>query len=441
MSQLVDLIVNARWIVTVDKQNRVLENHALIIDNGRIIAIEPINQHEYRATSTIERRNHIILPGLINAHTHAAMSLFRGLADDLPLNDWLNHHIWPAEAKWVNENFILDGTQLAMAEMIRGGTTCFNDMYFFPNVAARAANDAHMRASFAFPIIDFPSAWAQNADEYLHKGLQLHDDFRSHDLININFGPHAPYTVSDEPLKRINTISIETQMNIHMHLHETAHEVHEAQQQGKRPIQRLNDLGLLTPQFQAVHMTQLSDTEIDLIAATGAHVVHCPESNLKLASGFCPTARLINAGVNVALGTDGAASNNDLDMFSEMRTAALLAKGVAENPAAIPANTALEMATINGAKALGIDHITGSLEAGKAADFIAVDINTPETSPIYHPVSQLVYATSADKVSDTWVAGKQLMDQRQLTTLNGDSIIERCSIWQQKIATADQQQV
>lgn len=438
MSQHVDLIVNAQWIVTADKHARKLKDHALIVDKETIIAIEPIDQHDYTAAQTIERRNHILLPGLINTHTHAAMSLFRGLADDLPLMTWLNEHIWPAEGTWVDEDFVHDGSQLAIAEMIRGGTTCFNDMYFFPNVTARVANDAHIRASLSFPILDFPSAWAQSADEYIHKGLALHDDFRSHDLININFGPHAPYTVSDTPLQRIGTISVETQMGIHIHLHETAHEVEEAiTQNGKRPLQRLYELGLLTPQLQATHMTQLTDEEIDILAETGTHVVHCPESNLKLASGFCPVGRLVNKGVNVALGTDGAASNNDLDMFSEMRTAALLAKGVAGDPSAVPAETALEMATINGAKALGIDHVTGSLETGKAADFIAVTTQTPEATPFYDPISQLVYATTADKVTDSWVAGRQIMEDRFLLTMNIENIMAKCKPWQEKIAATD----
>ncbi|MCG8311802.1 MAG: TRZ/ATZ family hydrolase [Pseudomonadales bacterium] len=440
MSQQVDLIVNAKWVVTVNQKAQTFQDHALIIDNEKIIAIEPIDQHQYQSDKQLDRRQHILMPGLINAHTHAAMSLFRGLADDLPLMTWLNDHIWPAEAKWVAEDFVRDGTELAIAEMIRGGTTCFNDMYFFPNITARAALDAHIRASLAFPIMDFPSAWAQTADEYIHKGLQLHDDYRSNDLININFGPHAPYTVSDTPLTRVATISVETQMGVHIHLHETAHEVEEAAEKtGQRPIARLNAMGLLTPQLQAVHMTQLTDEEIELLAQTGTHVIHCPESNLKLASGFCPIAKLVAKGVNVALGTDGAASNNDLDMFSEMRTAALLAKGVAGNPAAIPAESALEMATINGAKALGIDDTIGSLEIGKSADFIAVSINAPETTPFYDPVSQLVYATTADKVTDSWVAGKQLMENRKLQTLSSEAILARSEAWQQKIAAADHQ--
>lgn len=438
MSQTVDLIVNARWIVTVNPEAQTFQDHALIVHKEKIVAIAPIDQHDYISDLVVERRDHIIMPGLINAHTHAAMSLFRGLADDLPLMTWLNEHIWPAEGTWVNEEFVHDGTQLAIAEMIRGGTTCFNDMYFFPNITARVANDAHIRACLAFPILDFPSAWAQSADEYIHKGLALHDDFRSHDLINVNFGPHAPYTVSDAPLQRISTVSVETQMGIHIHLHETAHEVEEAvKQTGKRPIQRLYDLGLITPQFQATHMTQLTDGDIELMAENGAHVVHCPESNLKLASGFCPVAKLVARGVNVALGTDGAASNNDLDMFGEMRTAALLAKGVAGDPAAIPADTALRMATINGARALGLDEITGSLEVGKAADFIAVNVNAPECTPFYDPVSQLVYATTADKVTDSWVAGRQVMANRMLLTLSEESIVARSQQWQQKIAATD----
>lgn len=438
MSQSVDLIVNARWIVTVDAKSRQYENHALIVDKEKIVAIAPIDQHDYVSDQVIEKRNHILMPGLVNAHTHAAMSLFRGLADDLPLMTWLNDHIWPAEGAWVNEEFVHDGTQLAIAEMLRGGTTCFNDMYFFPNVTARAANDAHIRTCLSFPILDFPSAWAQSADEYIHKGLALHDDFRSHDLININFGPHAPYTVSDTPLKRIATIAVETQMGIHIHLHETAHEVEEAvAQTGKRPIQRLFELGLLNPQFQATHMTQLTDEDIEMVAESGTHVVHCPESNLKLASGFCPVAKLVDKGVNVALGTDGAASNNDLDMFGEMRTAALLAKGVANDPAAVPADTALRMATINGAKALGLEDVTGSLEPGKAADFIAVSTTAPESTPFYDPVSQLVYSTTADKVSDSWVAGRQVMADRLLLTLHEENIITRCLGWQQKIAATD----
>jgi 5-methylthioadenosine/S-adenosylhomocysteine deaminase len=436
--QQVSTIVNARWVATVDAHNSILENQSIIIDKGRILAILPQTQTEYATQDTVNLSHHAVMPGLINAHTHAAMSLFRGLADDLPLMTWLNDHIWPAEGRWVNDDFTRDGALLAMAEMIRGGTTCFSDMYFFPTVVAKAVNEVQMRAQLAFPILDFPSSWAQNADEYLRKGLQLHDDFRHHPLIQIGFGPHAPYTVSDGPLQKVVAFSAETNMAIQMHVHETAFEVEDAtQKSGKRPLHRLHELGLLSPHLQAVHMTQLNDYEIALLAQTGTHVVHCPESNLKLASGFCPVAKLLEAGVNVALGTDGAASNNDLDMFGEMRTAALLAKGVSGNPSAVPASAALRMATINGAKALGIDSVTGSLEVGKSADLIAVQLDDVTCQPFYHLESQLVYSTPASQVTDSWVAGKRLMKNRELTTIDLPAVLVRTQEWKKKIAEAD----
>ncbi len=438
MTQQADTIINAQWIVTADSNHRVLKDHALIIKEKRIVALAPVGQHDFVAKTVVDRNHHILMPGLINAHTHAAMTLFRGLADDLPLTQWLNDHIWPAEAAWVDEPFVQDGTELAIAEMLRSGTTCFSDMYFFPNVVARTANEAHIRCAITFPVLDFPSAWANGPDDYLHRGVRLHDTYRNHDLIQVHFGPHAPYTVSDEPLKRIATISVETGMNVQIHLHETQHEVDEALDlTGLRPIERLHKLGLLTPQLQAVHMTALNDQDIRLLAENGVHVIHCPESNLKLASGFCPVARLCNAGVNVALGTDGAASNNDLDMFSEMRTAALLAKGVAGDPAAIPADEALRMATINGARALGIDDVTGSLEVGKWADVIAIDIDTPESQPLFNPVSQIVYSTHSHQVQDVWVAGDQVMASRELLTLDYEDILFKAQSWQEDIALSE----
>lgn len=436
--QQVSTIINARWAVAVDAHNSILENHSIVIDKGRILAILPQTQTQYAAQETVNLSRHAVMPGLINAHTHAAMSLFRGLADDLPLMIWLNDHIWPAEGRWVNDDFTRDGALLAMAEMIRSGTTCFSDMYFFPTVVAKAANDVQMRAQLTFPILDFPSAWAQNADEYLRKGLQLHDDFRHHPLISIGFGPHAPYTVSDGPLQKVVAFAAETNMTIQMHVHETAFEVEDAtQKSGRRPLHRLHELGLLSPHLQAVHMTQLNEYEIALLAQTGTHVVHCPESNLKLASGFCPVTKLLDAGVNVALGTDGAASNNDLDMFGEMRTAALLAKGVSGNPSAVPARTALRMATLNGAKALGIDSVTGSLEVGKSADLIAVQLDDVTCQPFYHLESQLVYSTPSSQVTDSWVAGKRLMKNRELTTIDLSAVLARTQEWKKKIAEAD----
>ncbi|MBA53255.1 MAG: N-ethylammeline chlorohydrolase [Pseudomonadales bacterium] len=432
-------VIHARWVLTMDPNQPFLENQSIAVDKGRIAAIAPRGTLSVQAAETIELSDHVVMPGLINAHGHASMTLFRGLADDLPLMEWLQNHIWPAEGRWVDEAFTQEGALLAMAEMIRSGTTCFSDMYFYPNVVAKAAASAHMRCQLSFPILDFPTNWAQNADEYLRKGLQLHDDYRNHPLINIAFGPHAPYTVSDAPLKKVAAYSVETNMAVQIHLHETAFEVEEAvKNTGQRPIARLNELGLLNPQLQAVHMTQLTDEEITLLAETGTHVIHCPESNLKLASGFCPIAKLVDAGVNVALGTDGAASNNDLDMFGEMRTAALLAKGVSQNPSAIPAQTALQMATINGARALGIDELTGSLEVGKAADMIAVHMDDVTCQPHYHVESQLVYATPASQVTDSWIGGKQVMRNRQLTTIDLEDILTKAKLWKAQIQMADE---
>lgn len=434
----IDTLIHARWIIPVVPEDAVLENHAVAIQGGRILEILPSDQAEvkYSAESSHKLTQHVLIPGLINAHTHAAMSLLRGLADDLPLMTWLNEHIWPAEGRWVSEEFVADGTRLAVAEMLRGGITCFNDMYFFPDVTGKVSAAAGMRAVVGMILIDFPSAWASNADEYLSRGLEVHDKFRNDSLITTTFAPHAPYSVSDAPLEQVRTLTdeLEPSVQVHMHLHETHDEIAQGlEQYGKRPMQRLHDLGLLSPSFLAVHMTHLEDDEIVLFADSGASVVHCPESNLKLASGFCPVAKLHQAGVNVALGTDGAASNNDLDMFSEMRTAALLAKGVSGDAAAIPAATALRMATLNGAIALGIADETGSLEVGKAADITAIDFSTLESQPIYHPISQLVYATGRDKVTDVWVAGKHLVSQGQLTTLDSREITARTREWNDKI--------
>ncbi|MES9937033.1 MAG: TRZ/ATZ family hydrolase [Sedimenticola sp.] len=436
-----DSLIHARWVIPVAPDNSVLEGYSIAVEHGRIIDILPTEQarERYRAETEHELGRHALIPGLINAHTHASMSLLRGLADDLPLMTWLNDHIWPAEGRWVNEEFIADGTRLAVAEMLKGGTTCFNDMYFFPDVTGMVSSAAGMRAVIGLILIDFPSAWAGNADEYLHRGIEVHDQFRNNHLITTAFAPHAPYSVSNAPLERVRTLADELEIPIHMHVHETADEVNQSLENfGCRPLERLADLGLVSPSLVAVHMTQLQDEEIARFAESGASVVHCPESNLKLASGFCPVGKLIDAGINVAIGTDGAASNNDLDMFSEMRTAALLAKGVSGDASVLPAATALRMATLNGAIALGIADETGSLEVGKAADITAVDLGSMDTQPLYHPVSHLVYATGRDKVSDVWVAGKQVVSGGQLTTLNQDEILSRTGEWNRKIGEIDE---
>ena len=431
-----DQIIHAQWIIPVTPEQQVLTQHALVIRDGLIRALIPSYQarQEIEADQVIELPYHALIPGLINAHTHTPMTLFRGLADDLPLMTWLNDHIWPAEQKWISEQFIADGSALAMAEMLRGGTTCFNDMYFFPQVTGAVAEKTGIRAAIGLILIDFPSAWASDADAYLSRAIEVHDQFKSNDLVHPVFAPHAPYSVSDGPLARLHTLALELNLPVHMHVHETDDEIqHSMAQYQQRPISRLDQMGLLNPDLIAVHMTQLQDEEIDRFARSGAHVVHCPESNLKLASGFCPVAKLMEAGINVALGTDGAASNNDLDMLGEVQTAALLAKAVSGNTRALPAFEALKMATLNGAMALGIGHLTGSLTTGKSADLAAIDLSRPETQPVYDPVSQIVYAAGREQVTDVWVAGKRLLHDRQLTTLDLEQVYRAANQWQKKL--------
>ncbi len=435
-----ETLIHARWVIPVEPDRRVLEYHSIAIDDGRISAIVPSAEarQSFQPRTSVNLASHALIPGLVNAHTHAAMTLLRGIADDLHLMDWLQNHIWPAERQWVSEQFVHDGTQLAIAEMLRSGTTCFNDMYFFPEVTARVAAASGIRTCVGLIMLDFPTAYADSPDQYLAKGLALHDEYRHHPLVRSAFAPHAPYTVSDPPLKKVQVLADELDLPVHMHLHETVSEVEEScSRTGRRPLDRLETLGLLSPTLTAVHMTQLHDDEIARLASAGASVVHCPESNLKLASGFCPVQKLLDAGINVALGTDGAASNNDLDMLGEMRTAALLAKAICNDAAALPAHSVLRMATLNGARALGVGDETGSLAAGKWADIAAVDLGTLETQPLYHPVSQLVYAASRNQVSDVWVAGQHLLRNRELTQLETRELIQRAHGWQTRIAAGD----
>lgn len=432
-----DTAIHASWIIPVVPHDTVLENHCVVIKDDQIVAVLPSDQLKgsYQVGQSVELSQHVLIPGLINAHGHAAMSLFRGMSDDLPLMEWLEQHVWPAEQRWVDEQFVKDGTEIAIAEMLRSGTTLFSDMYFFPNQAADAAHQAGIRAQITFPVFDMPSAWGRDANEYIHKGLEVRDAFKSSRYVEVGFGPHAPYTVGDEALIKIAMYAAELDAPVHMHLHETAHEVNDAvRDSGLRPLQRIHNLGLLTPRMQCVHMTELNDADIELLAISGAHVIHCPESNLKLASGFCPTQKLLDRGINVAIGTDSASSNNDLNMFSEIRTAALIGKVVSGDAAAISAESVLRMATINAATALGLQETLGSLEAGKQADIVAVDLSDIESQPLYCPHSQLVYTESAHRVQHVWIAGKQVLKNRQTCTLNQAELIEKAQYWQQKIS-------
>jgi len=434
--QAVDTLLHARWVIPVEPERICLEHTSLALRAGRIVDILPTAaaRTRYTANETVELPTHALIPGLVNAHTHAAMSLFRGLSDDLALMDWLTKHIWPAEAKWISPEFVRDGVRLAAAEMLKSGTTCLNDMYFFPEDTAGVLREAGLRACLGLILIDFPTNYAQTPDEYFEKGLKLHDSLRHDPLLRTAFAPHAPYSVSDASLAKVRTVNNELNLPVHMHVHETAHEVNEAvAKTGKRPLARLDELDLLGPTLAAVHMTQLTTDEIACVAEAGASVVHCPESNLKLASGFCPVHELLNAGVNVALGTDGAASNNDLDMLGELRTAALLAKAVSGDATAVPAHTALRMATLNGARAMGMDAEIGSLRHGKAADITAIDLAALPSQPVYDPISQIVYTASRDQVTDVWVAGKRLLANRTLTTLDEAAILRTVQNWRAKI--------
>ena len=430
-----DLLIHADWIVPVDSPG-ILEQHSIAVEDGRITAIAPRVEAESQiaAREVCALPGQALIPGLINAHTHSPMTLFRGLADDMPLMSWLNDHIWPAESRWVHEEFVADGSRLAIAEMIRGGTTCFNDMYFFPDVTGRVAAHAGMRAIVGLILIDFPSAWANDADGYFDRAIAVHDQFRNDPLVRTAFATHAPYSVSDAPLRRVAVLANELELPVHMHVHETVAEVRGGlEQTGDRPIERLSRLELVNPMLVAVHMTQVEADEIALFADNGAQVVHCPESNLKLASGHCPVNRLLDAGINVALGTDGAASNNDLDMLGETQSAALQAKGVSADACALPADMALQMACLNGARALGIDHETGSLTVGKSADIVAVDLSQPETQPVFNPVSQIVYAAGREQVRHVWIRGRQVLRERALTTIDLDETLLRAAAWRERI--------
>jgi len=432
-----DLLIEAGWVVPVVPHAVVLEQHAVAVRDGAILAVLPIREarERFAAKETVSRPDAALIPGLVNAHTHNPMTLLRGIADDLPLMEWLQGHIWPVEGAVMGPEFIEDGIALAIAEMLRGGTTCANENYFFPDVQAAVYKQHGFRARVGLPVIDFPTAWAKTSEEYFERAGEVHDQWRDDPLVATAFAPHAPYTVSDENFERIRMLSDQLDIPVHLHTHETAHEVVESHAKlGQRPIARLDRLGLVNDRLIAVHMTQLTDAEIALCAQRGVSVVHCPESNLKLASGFCPVGKLVKAGVNVAIGTDGCASNNDLDMFGETRTAALLAKAVAEDASAFDAATALHAATLGGARALGFDALVGSIEPGKQADLVCVDLGQIETQPLHHVVSQLIYATGRHQVNDVWIAGRAKLRERLLVDMDAAALVANARQWRERIA-------
>jgi 5-methylthioadenosine/S-adenosylhomocysteine deaminase len=435
--QMIDTLIHAKWVIPVEPAGLVLSNHSVAIHQQKIVAILPTEQarQQYQAKQEISRKQHALIPGLVNTHTHVAMNLLRGFADDLGLMTWLQEYVWPAEKAHVSPEFVRAGSELAIAEMIKGGVTCFNDMYFFPEQTAEVAAHAGIRAFVGAALMGFPTAWATDDEDAIAKGLALRDKYQHNDLINVTLAPHAIYTVPEASLRRVAEVSREYHLGINIHVQETADEVNNSiAQTGKRPLARLQEYGVNCDRMISVHMTQMTDEDIHILAESGASVVHCPESNMKLASGYCPVTRLVDAGINVALGTDGAASNNDLSMLGEMRSAALLSKLMTGNPEALPATLALQMATLNGAKALGMEQHIGSLTVGKSADIVAIDLEQLNTVPVYHPISQIVYAASRDQVTDVWVAGKALLTNKNLTTLDEPALLALAAHWQGKIS-------
>ncbi len=433
----IDSLIGARWVIPVEPAGTVLAGHSVAIAGGRIIAVLPSAEAErrYQAADHVRLEHHALIPGLVNLHTHAAMTLMRGLADDLPLMTWLNDHVWPAESKHVSAEFVYDGTLLACAEMLRGGVTCFNDMYFYPEASARAALDAGMRAAIGIIAVEFATPYAADADDYIAKGLAARDALKEEPLLSFCMAPHAPYTVSDRTFSRILTVAEELDLPIHVHLHETLDEIEQSLSQFKaRPLERLRALDLVGPRLIAVHAVHVLEKEIEMLARLGASVAHCPSSNLKLANGFAPIAAMLEHGVNVGLGTDGAASNNRLDLFQEMRTAALLAKAVASDAEALPAHQALAAATLHGARALGLENAIGSLVPGKFADLCAVAFDRPELAPCYDPVSHLVYVAGREHVSHVWVAGELRVGDGRLTRLGKPDLDSRILLWQNRLA-------
>ena len=431
-----DLMIEARYLAPMVGNIQLLAQHAVIIQSGIIIELLPIAdaRKKYTATSLVCLDEHVLIPGLINLHSHAAMSLMRGIADDLPLMTWLEKHIWPTEKAVVSERYVKDATLLACAEMLAGGITCFNDMYYYPKESAAAAKQAGMRANLGLVVLEFPTSYASDADDYLQKGFEAHDSWRGDSLISSSIAPHAPYTVSNQTFEKVITYAEQLSLGIHTHLHETQGEITQSEAQyGLRPIQRLASFGLLGPSLVAAHCVHLQNQEMEMLAEYGCHVAHCPTSNLKLGSGIAPIAALLNKNINIGLGTDGVASNNRMDMFAEMRLSALLAKGVNEDPTVVTAHQVLQMATINAAKALGQDDRIGSIEVGKLADLTAVKLDDLMASPYYDPISHLIYACGREHVTHTWVAGELRYCSGTYTNIDVQELREVIDNWQPKL--------
>ena len=430
------IIISASWIFTSNSEGQLLSNYSIVIENDKIIDLVPQDKvfDEYEANDIYQLTDHILIPGLINTHTHAAMSLFKGFADDLPLQDWLNDYIWPAEKEFINSSFVKDGSILALSEMIKSGVTTFNDMYFFPDATAEAVKELGVRSNIGLVVLDFPTNYATDPEDYLLKGFEFRDKWRNEELITTSIAPHAPYSVSDEAFTLINTYSEELNINIHTHLHETQWEIEDSiEKYGITPVQRLNNLGIIGPSLMAVHCVHLNDQDMATLAKNKVSIVHNPSSNMKLGSGIADIAKMLKQNLNISLGTDSSASNNRLDMMEEMRLAALLIKGSTKSPESFSANEAIKMATINGAKALGLESIIGSIEKNKKADLVAIDLNSIENQPIYNPLTTLVYSSSRSDVSYVWIDGEIKLKDKKLVKIDEERIIQLAKKWQRKL--------
>ena len=430
------IIISASWIFTSNSEGQLLSDYSIVIENDKIIDLVPQDKvfDEYEANDTYQLTDHILIPGLINTHTHAAMSLFKGFADDLPLQDWLNDYIWPAEKEFINSSFVKDGSILALSEMIKSGVTTFNDMYFFPDATAEAVKELGVRSNIGLVVLDFPTNYATDPEDYLLKGFEFRDKWRNEELITTSIAPHAPYSVSDEAFTLINTYSEELSINIHTHLHETQWEIEDSiEKYGITPVQRLNNLGIIGPSLMAVHCVHLNDQDMATLAKNKASIVHNPSSNMKLGSGIADIAKMLKQNLNISLGTDSSASNNRLDIMEEMRLAALLIKGSTKSPESFSANEAIKMATINGAKALGLESIIGSIEKNKKADLVAIDLNSIENQPIYNPLTTLVYSSSRSDVSYVWIDGEIKLKDKKLVKIDEEIIIQLAKKWQRKL--------
>ncbi len=428
----VDTLITARWVVPVEPDGRVLEDHAVAIHGGQIVAVLPAAEARarYAAREHVDRPSHVLMPGIVNAHTHAATTLLRGREQNQRPGPWQPGGVRALERRWSGPEYVRDGTELAIAEMLRAGVTCFADMHLWPDVVAQTAAECHVRASIGLLVSEAATAWAATADEHIDRGMHLRDQYRGDPLLSTHFAPYAPHSLSDATLARVRRLADELDLPVALHLHETAWEIEESEGRfGMRPLARLASIGLASPQLRAVHMAHVTPSDLEMLAGSGASVVHCPESNLKRGAGVCPLPDLLGRGVPVSLGTGEAASNDDLDVLGEARTAGLLASGVSASPGAVVASDLLRMATLEGARALGLGELTGGLVPGKWADLCCMNLKSPRSWPVSDVVATVIYSASSRQVTDTWVAGRRLLADGALVYLDEAAVLERAESW------------